>query len=402
MIFFTTIFLVSCVYRHGPGPNVDLVREKWTRQVDVNPSAWLRGSDRWFTEGGANRVEEMNQSAPGIAAISTMMVRVPCNFTNIRVQGQFQVQIFGTSGNNSVYVYGPNDSVRGVVVKATEHTLYLYQAKDAPCHMGTVIVRIGIKDLRSLSQMGAGSIEARMIRSNDLCINSSGSGHVYLAGAVNLKNVKSSGSGCVSVFGAVTPELAIKTTGLGSVNVSGNVGIHCITHHGSGDINIIGANSDSLTIHADGCGKIGINGRVAVDEIDARGHVRVYSYYVNGDLLRTYVTDYAQVGLAGCMKTLYVDAGKASRFEGRYLYTQDAYVRAHDAAHINVMASNKVFASATDNSSVYFFGSPNTLSQFFRDNGVVMPILGDKPRSCQNYCPYYNHTPKVVVTGYKD
>jgi hypothetical protein len=276
-----------------------------------------------------------------------------------------------------------------VVVHVTENTIYLSQAKNVPCDMRNVIIRIGIRNLNSLSQCGGGIIEGRGILSNCLSITSSGCGNIYLAGRVNLTRVVSTGSGNVNVFGAITPELDIYTSGAGSVNVSGNVGIHSITHHGCGNINIIGANTDGLKIKADGRGKIGINGRVAVDEINAKDHVCVYIYYLNGTMLNVYVTDYARVGLAGCTTTLYVDAGRSSRFEGHYLYTNDAFVRAHDGAHVNVTAANKLFASSTQNSSVYYFGSPNTLSQFFRESGVIIPILGEKSRYRRSYCPYY-------------
>ena len=388
-LLLTALFLIGCVYQHSRKPNADLTYESWQKQVDTNPSGWTRGSSSWFTEGVAPTVDQLNNRMPMNAAMSTMMVRVPDSFTNIKVNGHFQVQIFGTSDTNSVYLYGPNAAVREVNVRVTKDTLYLEQSKDAPGNMDCVIIRVGIRNLKNLNQMGTGRIEGRLIRSSDLCVSSSGSGNIYLGGAFNVTRIISTGRGSISLFGAITPVLDITTAGSGSVNVSGNVGIRSITHHGYGDVNIVGANSDGLTVHADGKGKIGVNGRVAINEIDARDRTCVYIYYVNGDMLRAYATDHARIGLAGCTKNLYVDAGKGSRFDGHYLYTYDAYVRAHDAAHINVNGANKVFAAATENSSVYFFGSPNILTQFFRENGVVLPILTDKPRNARNYCPYY-------------
>lgn len=399
IVFVLAMLLTSCSYYRAAGPNVDLTCETWSSHVDSNPAKWTVGADSWFLEGGTNQAQEMDQNAPYMAAMSTMMVRASNCITKVKVSGQFQVQLFGTSGDNSIYIYGPNAAVRGVAVKMVGDTLILRQVKNAPTNMGCVIVRIGIRNLSQLSQMGSGRIEGRGIRSNNLRIISCGCGNVYLGGSMNLTSVVSSGKGSVSVFGAITPMLGITTSGAGSVNVSGNVGINCIVHHGCGDINIIGANSDGLRINADGKGKIGINGRLAINEINAKDNVCVYAYYLNTDTLKVYVTDNARVGLAGCDRELYVDAGKCSRFEGRYLYTNDAYVRAHDAAHINVTAANKVFASATQNGSVYYFGSPNNLSQFFRDYGVVMPILGDKSRrNSRSYCPYYRRQHPI----YKD
>ncbi len=398
-ILLATLHLTGCLYQHSRKPNEDLTYETWQRQVDTNPRPWGAGASRWFTDGVSHSVEEMNARAPINAAMSLMNVKVPDSFTNIKVGGRFKVEIFGSRNSNSVYVYGPNAAVRMVKIGITRDTLYVEEAPDAPRNMDCVIVRIGVRDLRSLYQMGPGQVEGQYIRSSGLCVSSVGSGNVYLGGQYNLVSVNSRGCGNINLFGAVTPVVDITTSGAGSVNVSGNVGVHSITHHGTGNINIIGANSDCLVVHADGKGKIGINGRVAVREIDARDRTCVYIYYVNGGAMNVYVTDNARVGVAGCVTSLNVDAGKAGRFEGHYLYANDAYVRAHDVAHINVTGTNKVFAASTGNSSVYLFSSPNVLTQFYRDYGVVLPILSDRAKLGCGYCPYYKDG---VARVYKD
>lgn len=388
-LLLTTVFLSGCIYQYSRKPTADLTYETWQRQVDATSHGWAAGASTWFTRGDTERVDEMNASAPAVAAMSTIAVNVPAEMTNIRVAGRFQVQIFGSKGGNSLYIYGPNVAARSVNVRVSGQTLYIDEAKDAPRNMGVVIVRIGVRDLRRLVQAGPGSIEGRMIQSSGLNLLSAGKGHIYLGGSFNVSCITSTSCGNISLFGAVTPRLNIVTTGSGTVNVSGNVGVSSITHHGYGNINVVGANSDSLVIRADGKGKIGINGRMAVCEIDARDKTCVYLYYANGSKLNVYVTDYARVGIAGCVGTLNVDAGKASRFEGHYLYATDAYVRAHDGAHINVSGTNKVFAAATESGSVYLFTSPGVLTQFYRDHGVVLPILTGNCKVPCGYCPYF-------------
>lgn len=397
-ILFFAVLLTGCVYhQRGMNPNMDLTHETWQQQVAVNPNKWAVGADRWFLAGGENATEAMVRHAPVSAAVSTMMVKVPNSFTHIKVSGHFQVQVFGSSDANSVYVYGPNSAVRAVAVRVTNNTLYLNEVKDAPQNVGNVIVRVGIRNLRLLSQMGPGLIEGRLINSGGLCVLSMGSGNVYLSGRINLKRVMTRCKGNITVFGAVTPELYIATFGSGSVNVSGKVGVSDILHHGTGDVNIIGANSDRLQIRADGKGKIGIQGQVAICSIEARDCVSVYAYQVDGDSLTVRATDNARVGLAGCVRNLMVDTRKKALFGGRYLYTADTFVRAHDQSHANVTGGNRVFASATENGSIYFFGSPAVLDSFTRDYGTVTPI---EDTSCQrqgSYCPYFKSMKK-----YKD
>lgn len=386
MLLILAFLLTSCAYHNPPGPCVDLNCENWQRRVDIHPKKWALGADSWFFNGGMN-IKDTNRDDLSAVA-STMTVSIPNEITNIRVNGCFQVQLYGVAGHNSLYLFGSNEGVRGVEVQLRGNTLCLSQAKNAPSNIGSVIVRIGIRNLKQLNQMGPGTIEGRLVASTCLSIFSSGCGNIYLGGRMNLAQVVSTCGGNVNVFGAITPQLDIYTSGAGSVNVSGNVGIHCITHHGGGNVNIIGANSDGLCIYADGVGKIGIEGRVNLREIKAKDHTCVYVYYVNGDLLSVSTTDYAHVGVAGCIRSLYVDAGKSSRFGGRYLYADDGYVKARDAAHVNVMGASKIFAASTQNSSVYYYGSPSTLSQFIRQNGVIISIPMREKYPC-GYCPYF-------------
>ena len=67
-------------------------------------------------------------------------------------------------------------------------------------------------------------------------------------------------------------------------------------------------------------------------------------------------------------------------------------MRAHNYAHVNVSAADKIFASATENGVIYFFGEPNVLTQFVSGYGVIIPIWTKNP--C---CPIV----KTVAHAYK-
>lgn len=388
MLICFSLTLMSCAINRNPHLNIDLSRETWQGCVETNPARWKIGADRWFLTGDPNGAEIANRRAPCSAALSTMQVKVP-NFFNIMVEGNFQVQIFGTYAHNSLYVQGPNRAVREVIIEIKNGTLCLRQLRKGAPYMGQVIIRIGVCQLANLVQMGCGSIEAVSLNSRCLSITSTrnASGNIFLSGLMNVRSITNYGWGSINVFGANTPALAISTFGSGAVNICGRVGIRSITHRGRANINIIGADSCGLTINACGSGKIGISGRVNLREVKANDNVEVYATSVESDCLYAYLRNCARVGLAGIARDLYVDAFNQSRFEGRFLCATSAFVRARDCAHINVTACNKIFASSTQNSSVYFFGSPNYLSQFVTGNGLVIPIFGPAARSCMPQMP---------------
>lgn len=381
LITLSFLFLAGCYSHRNPNFAADLTRETWMREVDVSPTYWARGADNWFMSGNANATEIMDRNAPVSAAISTMMVRVPF-FNNIRVNGDFQVQMIGVYGPNSVTLYGPNDGVRDVVVDVRGNTLCLTQVKNAR-HIRQVIVRIGVNQLNNLVQMGCGSIEGINLHSSSMNIITTGPGNVFIGGPVNLSHVLNKGGGIISVFGAKTYCLDIMTVAGGSVNISGDISVRSITHHGRANINIIGAHSPGLKIKADGMGKVGLYGfNINLRNIVTKDAVRVYAYNVNSSGMYAYAYGNSRIGLAGYAANVFVDTYKSAQFGGRSLCVQNAYVRAHDWSHINVSASGKMFAAATQNASVFFYGPPGIMSQFVNGNGVVMPIFAPGFASC--------------------
>jgi hypothetical protein len=309
-------------------------------------------------------------------------VKVP-NFNSIKVDGAFQVQIYGTYDHDSVCVYGPNETVRDIAVEYRNGTLYVHQLKKSPW-MRHVIVRIGVQNLMTLTQLGCGTIEAVQIRSTMLCIYTSAksTGNIYLSGPVNLCRVVHHGCGSVNVFGAVTPQLDIYTAGLGDLNICGNVGVRSITHHHRNNINIIGVNTDGLKIYTDGAGKIGLQGTMNIRQICARGNTCVFAYTANSVSIHADAYDRAVIGVSGCTQDLTVNTYGSSRFYGRFLCAQNAFVKARNWSHINVSAASKIFASASDHASVYFFGAPNNLSQFVGGYGVIIPIWNGMSNGC--------------------
>ncbi len=376
-LLFTVLLLAGCASNRLSYPSPALVEESWPYAVDTQVNQWAQGADHWFLTGNPNPTQKMNDHAPYVAAISTMEVKVP-NFTNIDAGGQFQVQIVGTQGPNRVFVYGPNDGVRQVIVEVRGNTLYLRQPKNACPNVGRTIVRIGVRNLKELVQAGPGLIEGRQLQSTGLSVYSYGSGGMYLIGNIRLCSVSNNGYGRISIFGAKATDLDIKTTNSGSVNISGHLTLRSIYHRGCGNINVIGVNGGVLTIDAAGSGKIGIQGCYDVCRVIAKGSVCVYSYCVNSGRLQAYVSDKATIGMAGYAANLSVMANSEGYFEGRYLHAKEAYLKLYDKSHVNLGASDRVFAAVNGASSVYFFGSPSNITKFVRDGGVILSVAENK------------------------
>jgi hypothetical protein len=372
--------LIGCTTTQTPFTNVDLTREDWMSAIETDPTRWTLAADTWFLTGQPNATEQITEQLPSSATMTTAVVT---NFTEVKIEGDFQVQIYG-SDQNSVSVMGPSADVRKVIVDMAGNVLCIRQVKDQPCDMRQVIVRIGINQLNRISHIGCGPVEGIHLNAYGLEVLQAGTGNTYLSGNIGLRRVVNEG-GNLTIIGTSSPRLDIVTDGPGRTNLSGNLNIKNITHHGMNDINIIGANSDGLAINTDGSGKVGISGTVNLREVTAKNNTSVFINSVTSDFTYAYAYDNAVIGMVGNTSNLYSNTRHFARFLGRFLCADSAFVRAADASHINVSACKRVFASATENASIYFFGAPEVISQFVSGNGSAIPVWG--PSACVASAP---------------
>jgi len=357
--------------------DMGLTQEVWMQQTNINPNLWTRQGDRWFFTGEPSQFNQFGVNAPESKAFTAMMIRTS-DFTNINVDGPFVVQLFGHQEHNSVFVIGPNESARQAAVEVRGNTLYVHQPVNCVAkQMDQVIIRIGLRNLNNLMVSGCGKTEGTQLYSTGLNIKATGSSNVLLSGNINLHNVTQFSNGTISVIGAYTPSLDIRDYGNGTVNVSGRVGIHSIAKSGAGNINIVGADSDSLVIDSSGSGTISIAGFANLKKVNATQASRVYLYWVNSNGIYVNVHDRARVGLAGVARNVDIETDGYSRFEGKYLRSDNTYVRTRNWSHANVSPVQKLFANSLDNSSIYFFGSPNVVSRYTMDAGIVVPVWND-------------------------
>jgi hypothetical protein len=353
-------------------PNVNLINSSWGRQVDTHPNRWLRGASPWFVQGQ----DPLKLSVPpsGIM-MSKMEVRIPNTIKCLEVRGRFKVELVEAGTQSSLTLYGPYSELQAVAVKVTPQGLSISEDTKASSNMGRVVIRLVIPHLYKLTQKGSGAIEGYLTGHDPLCIVSTGCGSIYLAGPVNLRQVMNQDGGNVTVLGAMTPDLTIEADRSGNVNVSGRIGVRSIIHHGAGEVNIIGASTGYLTIDADGQGKIGLAGpRIAVNRISAKDSVRVYAYHVSGQSTNVSAMQDASVGLAGNVHTLYVETDHRADFEGRFLFSDNAFLRSQGSSHINASVRKQLFASSTNESSIYYFGNPSIVSKSAKQRSVILGI----------------------------
>lgn len=382
LAFFFTVLLSGC---YGNSYNVQTqpnwVKEDWMRLINTNPRLWTQGADSWFFNGEPDHIETNNVNAPATVAMTRLSVHVP-NFTKIISNGSFQVQIVGSVDHNSVGILGPNLGTQQIEVSIEGDTLHVNQREGSQMDLCKVIVRIGVRNLRLLENDGSGTIYGRDIRSDILAVNATNTGNIIIAGHMNLFQVNHAGLGKVIIIGACAPCVDVQILNNGIVGIAGRVGLRNVVNNNHGCLNVIGADSNGLDIMATGDSFTGIIGFVNLKKVIALDNSQVYLYWVRA---RDTVVDQAQesrVGLAGETNTLHLNITDHARFEGEYLKSQHAYVRANKYAHANVNAKQSIFATAKEHSAVFFFGPPDILPLPDVDRGNIIPMYHNKALFC--------------------
>jgi len=360
-------------------PDKDLTNEHWIQNVPTQPRLWARHADPWFLTGKPNRIEQNARNAPPSAAMTILSVKAPY-FKKIEVDGHFQVQIVSQE-KNSVMVLGTNASARDVVVENHGNTLFIHTPKDAdPAIVNSIIVRIGVRNLQSITNLGDATILGRHISSEGLIVKNCSTGCIMLEGTINLLEATNLGEGTITILGACTPALSVSAIGNGNVYIAGHVGIQSIDHNGDGQVSIIGADTQSLTITTHGKGLTTVYGFVNLKLINAADNSCVYVYWVcNTNGLQICQTGSSRVGIAGKGTVITVDLSEASLFQGHYFHAHDAYVTTRHVAHANINANKEIFATASQNSSIYIEGTSNTVSSHVTENAVILPFQMQAP-----------------------
>jgi hypothetical protein len=403
--FLTTLLITSCATNTTSQTQIhpELANEYWMQHVNLNPNLWTKNASPWFYNNQPQRLDQFEPYTSPNRATTSMTIRLPF-FNALRVEGGFRVQVIGNQPQPGVFIVGPNDQVRHTIVEVKGSTLDVHSAADCGTACGgfdRVIIRVSVRDLNNIQNFG-GLVEGKNITSPNLTITNNG-GRVLLIGNMVLTNVLEKG-GETTVLGAYTPTLCVTNLGNGAINLNGRMNIQKILNEGNGAINILGANSTGLSAQTSGGSLTNVVGYVNLTKLTAIDYSRVYMYWINSGGMYITVTGHAHVGLAGSARNLDVDANYESRFQGKYLHVDNIYVRTRSYSHANVNPGQKLFATAMDDSSIYFFSSPNVVSRYTLSNGIVVPIFTDACPVPFAPRPIYKDepAPAAAVHNYKD
>jgi hypothetical protein len=383
IVLLFTLNLIGCTSSHPEyyqSQQMDQGEEAWMQQVNLNPNQWTVNADPWYFSNDIDVITRKPVFDPVAQEMATTPINIPF-FNNVNVEGNYRVQIVGKQIRNGISIIGTPYEKSQVTAEIRNETLYIHpnqnckKSSDKKClALSNVIIRVGVGNLRNLTSHGNNIIIGKDIYSDKLIINATDHSNILMRGEMRLNEVNTSGSATVTVLGANTPCLNIVVNGGGTVNVAGRVGVQSISNSGSGNVNIIGAYSCTLAISAKGASITKVAGITNLRSVVASDSSRVYVYWVNSKNISVKTCDGACVGIAGRVYNLNVETSGSSGFLGKCLQAASVYVKTFGSSHVNIVASKKIFAEASGNSSIYYFGSPSIISRFISGNATIIPV----------------------------
>lgn len=382
IVFSCALLLAACANRPPCAspvgctqPHPDRWQETWLQQVPVSHKHWTHAVRSGFFAAEPSIGERRLSNTPFDQGLTVLAVRVP-SFTDVRINGCFQTQIIGDQDQNSVYIAGTQDAIRQIPVEIQGKSIYIGQTKGNAClaDLRRAIVRIGVQRLSRLAIYGSGDIEARNMTSHGMVIIASGNGNTVISGHYAVKGIDLLGNGRLTLIGAHSDDLTIHAPGSGDLSMRGNVGIGCIQHTGGGDIHIMNAWSRNLSLKTAGSGITAIQGNnINLTTVTAQDNSRVYIHGTDSAYIRAKGHQTAEIGLSGHTDTLEASFKDCSHFWGASLHSRVTYVDTQDAAHANVQALGRLFAKATNESSIYYCAATGDVSRFVSGNSMILP-----------------------------
>jgi len=127
-----------------------------------------------------------------------------------------------------------------------------------------------------------------------------------------------------------------------------------------------------LTIVARDNGAINLEGRYKIDRISQHGNGRINIAWVDSCRLFVDSNSAGPIYLAGTAEGMGVKLAGNALLEARYLYTKIASVSTENRARADILAINKLKASAIDKSNICYYKRPHYLTVITKGSGNVL------------------------------
>lgn len=291
------------------------------------------------------------------------------------ISGDYCIDIVNTDGPDTLYLEGPTELLAAVKVQAIKNKVNIsFDKAFEPQLARKIHLILSLKSLCQLVYEGNGIVMGKKLQSDALTLVTKGNGNVDLNGSLRLHSVQHDGAGELKVAGASGENIHFNTVGSGDVILEGAIGMAELNYQGSGHVKINKLTKELLTINVDGSGLVELEGVIKLKSITQKGSAHLKLYWIDNDRLSITLGDKSTMELAGVVKWLYLTTDSTAQFNGRYLRTENAFVRAKDNSSAKVNVNQQLYSDASANANIYAYGRPENKAFTEHELGNVFPM----------------------------
>lgn len=177
------------------------------------------------------------------------------------------------------------------------------------------------------------------VRDHALHLSASGQPHSITLNVSELQSINAAEHASINSdgFKSIKP-LSVTATGNSSINLNGHLNVKDVTQKGGSKINLSWLKSDTLNINAQGNGNI---------------------------------------NLAGTTNSLHANINSGT-LDGQYLRAKTVFIQTHNTASAKVLAIDNLRAYAKDQSNIYYYKHPKSITQEATRHANILQLKWNK------------------------
>ncbi|WP_242604065.1 GIN domain-containing protein [Legionella jordanis] len=268
-------------------------------------------------------------------------------FNQVMVEGNINVKLRTGFRHPRLLLRGDPLDLLQVQTSVVNNTLHVSVGNGYP-KSGPISVEIQARYLNSFTYHGSGVVTGKNLHSSLLDVSIDNPGQTILGGQIVLRKLEVKGGGYTQVSGVSSQYL---------------------------QLSIINS-------------KVQLAGRMNISRLELDEKAWVAMYWVKSHALVVRGKGQSFMQLAGIVDKLDVELCDRSRFNGRYLRANRAFVKTHDHSVADISAVNHQHTLATDASDIYFYNVPTIKTDFMAYNGSVLDMRDWSPWDRSVYTRY--------------
>lgn len=182
------------------------------------------------------------------------------------------------------------------------------------------------------------------------------------------------GSGNIVIKGLTSKCMDLLIDNNRDTLIEGNFSLRRVKLMNSGHTKIHGARGCAMFLSITDNAKLKLSGYTNIATLNMSGNSNLSLYWVKSKTLNINLKGNARLQLAGITEILNIELWDKSIFNGRYLMSQNSFVKTHNNSIAKISVTKNQHTLAQDRSDIHYYFLPKTKTDFMAENGAILDM----------------------------